>query len=223
MEPSPRPGLFFDDNHRGTAVPQNLTCAPVKLALKFYHDQVVYLPADMTYGSKIEIPRSCPIVHPPHHGVTREVAEEQERADRALRDAMFRNGLGQLQERQVEEHAATRDQCSNRSKEDEHCPEELEEHKQQEYPSNMYAHVQSVKAYQARDRRYMKPNVKYIAVDFGCGGPFSAECLTGWDGIKLLTHRLHLWSDITTHLKPCNDQCLRGWSGADLDTYRQQT
>ncbi|KAF6233201.1 hypothetical protein HO173_008490 [Letharia columbiana] len=136
---------------------------------------------------------------------------------------MLDNGLGPFQKWQIENDAAVLDQCSNRAKPGEHSPKALRRHKELNYPLNMYRHVQNVKAFQARDRRFAMPNVRYINVDFGCGGPFSAECLTGWDGTGLLTHRLHLWSDAITHPKPCNHECLAGWSGADLDTYRQQT
>lgn len=223
MDPPAKPNLYFNEPCLTLAVPQSLTCIPVKLALKFYHDQVVYLPADMNCGSKIEIPRSCPIIHPLSIGMTREAVEEQNRADQTLNEAMRRNGLEYYQIMEVQRHAATLDQCSNRAKPGQHSVAELRRHKRQEYPLNMHAHVQSVKAYQERDRRYMRPNVEYIPVDFGCGGPFSPECLTGWDGITLLAHRLHLWGDCATHPKPCNHECLQGWSGADLDTYRRRT
>ena len=154
--------------------------------------------------------------------MTEEAVEEADRADRDLNNAMALNGLGVDQQRQVNIDAAIPDQCSNRAKPG-HSAAKLRRHKQWAYPPNMYAHVQNVKTYQERDRRYMKPNVKYIRVHFGCGGPFSPECLVGWNDLKLLGHRLHLWSDPTTHPKPCNHECLQGWSGADLDTYRRQT
>lgn len=221
--PSSSPKAYFNDYHQTIAVPQSLTCAPVKLALKFYHDQVVYLPADMNCGSKVEIPKMCPIVHMPRDGfVTSRARRESARATIMLQKAMLDNGLCWVQERQVEDDALNLEQCSNRAKQGVHRPAELRRHKQQQYPLNMYAHVQSVKTFQTRDKRFMTPNVQYTNVDFGCGGPFFAECLTGWDRVGLLTHRLHLWSDLTTHPKPCNHECLTGWSGADLDAYRQQ-
>lgn len=171
----------------------------------------------------MEIPNSCPIVHRPRNGPTRRTIREQERVKFLLDNAMLSNGLGPWQKWQIETNAAVLDQCSNRTKPGEHSPAALTRHKELQYPRNMYAHVQSVRAYQARDKRFMMPNVRYINVDFGCGGPFSGECLTGWDGVGLLTHRLHLWSDTVTHPKPCSRDCLAGWSGADLDTYRRQT
>ena len=223
VQRSARTNAFFNDYHPTIAVPQSLTCTPVKLALKFYHDQVVYLPADMSHGSKIEMPRCCPIVHMPPNGPSFEAHHGQQEADFALKNAMLQNGLGYYQEWQVEKNAAVLDQCSNRAKPGHHDPAELQRHKTQEYPSNMYDHVQSVKAYQSRDRAYMLPNVYYFDVEFGCGGPFSTECLRGWNPLMLVTHRLHLWSDYTTHPKPCNDQCLAGWSGPQLDSWRWQT
>ena len=172
--------------------------------------------------AKVEIPRSCPIIHPPPDPMTEEAMEESDRADQNLSHAMSLNGLGVDQQRQVNIEAAIPDQCSNRAKPG-HSAAKLRLHKRWAYPPNMYAHVQNVKTYQERDRRYMKPNVKYIRVHFGCGGPFSPECLIGWNDTKLLGHRLHLWADPTTHPKPCNHGCLQGWSGADLNTYRRQT
>lgn len=223
LPPSAKPNVFFNDYPPTIAAPQSLTCVAVKLALKFYHDQVVYLPADMNCGTKVDIPKSCPIVHGPRYGPTNRTMREHEKADALLNNNMLRNGLDHWQKQQIDINAANLDQCSNRAKPGEHNAAELRRHKEQAYPRNMYAHVQDVKAFQARDKRSMKPNVIYTNVDFGCGGPFSAECLTGWDGVGLLTQRLHLWSDTTTHPKPCNHECLAGWSGADLDTYRQQT
>ena len=213
--------MFFDDYRQTIAVPKSSTCAAVKLALKFYHDQVVYLPADMNCGAKVEIPRSCPIVHPLRNGVTKMAIEGQVTADRELKTSMLRNGLGPPQITQIEKDSATLDQCSNRAKPGEHNPAHLREHKKSKYPPNMHAHVQNLKAYQTRDRMFMTPNVNYTKVDFGCGGPFSPECLTGWDIPRLLTHRSHLWSDRATHPKRCTHHCLAGWSGADLDAYRE--
>ena len=225
LEQRARPD-FFNDPCPTISIPESLTCVPVKLALKFYHDQVVYLPADMNCGTKVEIPRSCPIIHEPPNGTSEEVihaaSQGQERAEWILKNAMLENGLGPYQEEQVKRDSEV-DQCSNRAKPGGHNPSLLRRHKRREYPTNMYAHVQSVKAYQERDRRHMMPNVKYIDFKAGCGGPFSAECLNGWDGIRLLTHRLHLWGDGTTHPRPCNHECLAGWSGGHLDTYRRQT
>ena len=223
LPPSATPGIFFNDHRKNIALPQTLTCGPVKLALKFYHDQVIYLPADMGYGAKIEIPRVCPIVHHPRNGVTLRAMEEQQIAEWALNDAMLMGGLGEPQVLQAEINARILDQCSNRSKPGRHKPAALRQHKQILYPPNLYQHCQNLKAYQARDLKHMTPNVRYIEVDFGCGGPFSAECVTGWTGVGLLTHRLHLWGDATTHPRPCNQACLAGWSGAELDTYRRQT
>ncbi|CAF9938974.1 MAG: hypothetical protein ALECFALPRED_007940 [Alectoria fallacina] len=222
LPPPARPDLFFNNYHPTIAVPESLTCAAVKLALKFYHDQVVYLPADMNCGAKVDIPKSCPIVHRPRDGPTKRTIKEQEKAIRMLTETMLENGLGPWQEWQVEINAAVLDQCSNRAKPGEHSRTALRRHQELQYPRNMYAHVQNVKAFQARDKRFMMPNVTYTNVDFGCGGPFSAECLTGWDRVGLVTQRLHLWGDAITHPKPCNHECLTGWSGADLDTYRQQ-
>ena len=136
---------------------------------------------------------------------------------------MLLNGLGPRQEWQIQRDAGVPDRCSNRAKPGDHNPALLRRHKRQAYPLNMHAHVQDVKAYQNRSRSHMIPNVRYIEVDFGCGGPFSAECLNGWDVIRLLTHRSHLWGDGTTHPRPCNDKCLAGWSGDDLDEYRGKT
>ena len=223
LPPSAKPNTFFNNYHRTIAVPQSLTCAPVKLALKFYHDQVVYLPADMNCGAKVEIPKSCPIVHSPCDGTTKRTIMEDEKARGLLNNNMLRNGLGPWQQWQIQIEAANLDQCSNRAKPGEHSPAALRRHKEQRYPLNMFAHVRDVKTFQERDKRHMMPNVRYINVHFGCGGPFSAECLTGWDGAGLLTHRLHLWSDSITHPEPCSQKCLAGWSGADLDMYRQQT
>ena len=212
-----------EDNHP-IPVPRNLACTPVKLALKFYHDQVVYQPVEKDYSAKVEMPRSCPIVHTPPNGVTPPLAKlEQLKADNQLRSNMFQDFLRPPQMQQVEKDSRVPGRCSNRMKPGEHNPKHLERLRRWQYPGHMYEHVQRVKAYQARDPRHMEPNVDYYSVDFGCGGPFSAACLTGWEGSTLVTHRLHLWSDATTHLKPCNDQCLAGWSGTDLDTYRQQT
>ena len=223
LPPSAKPNVFFNDYPPTIAAPQSLTCVPVKLALKFYHDQVVYLPADMNCGAKVDIPKSCPIVHRPRDGPTKRTMREHAKAEILFNNNMLRNGLDGVQKMQVEINAANLDQCSNRAKPGEHNATELRRHKEQAYPRNMYAHCQNLKAFQSRDKRSMKPNVIYTNVDFGCGGPFSAECLTGWDGVGLLTQRLHLWSDTPTHPKPCNHECLAGWSGADLDTYRQQT
>lgn len=66
---------------------------------------------------------------------------------------MLRNGLSRHQVEQVEIHAATLDQCSDRAKPGQHSVAGLRRHKRQEYPLNTHAHVQSVKAYQERDRR----------------------------------------------------------------------
>lgn len=173
--------------------------------------------------SKVEIPRSCPIIHPSPEGMTREALQEDKRARRYLNLAMLHNGLGRPQKQQVKKDSATLDQCSNRAKPGQHSVAALRRHKRQKYPRNMHSHVKDVKAYQERDRRYMRPNVVYHRVDCGCGGPFSPACLTGWDGTNLLAHRLHLWSDHSTHPKPCNNLCLQGWSGPHLDAYRQQT
>lgn len=206
---------------------ESLTCYPVKLAMKFYHDQVVYLPADMNCGSKVEIPRSCPIVHTLAEPTTQAVIQRAYFGDSVARIdltlSMIRNGLGLDQIVQVEHDSRILDQCSNRAKPGDHNPSLLRRHKHRKYPPNMYSHVQAVKAYQQRDRGHMLPNVFYIDVDFGCGGPFSAQCLYGWGAIQLLTHRLHLWADKTIHPKPCNNECLAGWSGHHLDAYRRQT
>ena len=223
LPPSARPNVFFNNYNPTIAVPQSLTCAPVKLALKFYHDQVVYLPADMNCGAKVELPKKCPIVHSTRVVPTYRATRGDERARNQLTREMLRNGLGRPQQWQIEIDAAVLDRCSNRSKPGHHNPAALRRHKTLQYPQNMYAHVQSVKNFQERDVKDMMPNVIYTNVDFGCGGPFSAECLTGWDRKGLLTHRLHLWSDTATHPKPCNRECLRGWSGAHLDTYRRET
>ena len=208
-------------------IPRSLTCDAVLLALKFYHDQVTYLPADMSWGTKVEIPRSCPVVHNLPEDTSAEVWDStrkgHNKADAILRSAMKRNGLEPLQAGQIQREAEKADRCSNRASPGEHNPALLERHKLLEYPYNMYKHVQDVKAYQQRDRRHMKPNVRYTDVYVGCGGPFSAKCLIGWKDIELLTHRLHLWGDGTTHPRPCNDECLGGWSGNHLDAYRRQT
>lgn len=166
------------------------------------------------------MPKSCPIVHTPPVRPTKRTIREHQKACTQLNNAMLSNGLGPQQTSRIEIDAGVLDQCSNRSKEGQHNAAALRRHKEQQYPLNMYAHVQSVKAYQARDREHMLPNVLYTNVNFGCGGPFSAECLTGWDGAGLLTHRLHFWSDGYTHPKACDSECLKGWSGADLDAYR---
>ena len=218
---------LFSDPCPTISVPQSLTCIPVKFALKFYHDQVVYLPAEVTYNSKVEIPRSCPIVHSFPNGTKREVKNTayrgQMEADLILSNAMERHGLHDGQKWQIQYEAAILDRCSNRAKPGAHDPAELKKHQRLTYPANMYAHVQDVKAYQERDRCHMMPNVVYFEVDFGCGGPFSANCLAGWDLLQLLTHRLHHWGDGTIHPRPCSDDCLAGWSGVDLDAYRRQT
>ena len=225
----PQPVRFHRlNNHRDAIyLPGSLTCDAVMLALKFYHDQVTYLPADMSWGTKVVIPRSCPIVHDLPEDTPAELKESikkgQKKANAILRNAMFRNGLTRLQAFQIQRDAEVADRCSNRARPGEHDPALLERHKWQEYPLNMYKHVQDVKAYQERDRRHMMPNVMYTDVHFGCGGPFSAQCLIGWTDIKLLTHRLHLWGDGTTHPKPCNDECLAGWSGNHIDAYRRRT
>lgn len=177
----------------------------------------------MNCGAKVDIPKSCPIVHEPCRILTESTIRDQDRARALLKNHMLGNGLGPWQELQIEIDAAIPDQCSNRAKPGEHSPSKLRRHRELPYPLNMYAHVQNVRAYQRRDKKYMTPNVIYTEVDFGCGGPFSAECLTGWGGKGLLTHRLHLWSDSITHPKPCNQECLAGWSGADLDTHRWKT
>ena len=169
----------------------------------------------------MEIPKCCPIVH--GDGASLRAIREQRKADRVLWRTMFNNGIAGPQLQQAEIEAEKLDRCSNRAKPGEHNPAALRRHKQQPYPPNMFAHVKSVKAYQSRDRRDMTPNVQYVNVNFGCGGPFSAECLTGWTEIGLLTHRLHLWGDAITHPRPCNNECLAGWSGADLDAYRLET
>ena len=225
--PQPARLAFFSDPYPTIYVPQSLTCIPVKLALKFYHDQVVYQPSDMTCGTKVVMPRSCPIVHDLPEGTSSEVLDKayqgQWKADQELWDAMIQNGLGPHQQWQVERYAEVADRCSNRFKPGEYDATLLGQLKSQDYPPNMYKHVQDVRAYQERDRSYMIPNVRYIEVDFGCGGPFSPECVNGWNGIRLLTHRLHLWGDGTTHPRPCNHECLAGWSGVDLDTYRRET
>ncbi|KAM0804344.1 hypothetical protein BDR22DRAFT_920068 [Usnea florida] len=232
VPPSAKPKQFFKDcrykRDNTIAVPKSLTCDAVKLALKFYHDQVVYLPADMHCGSKVEIPKSCPIIHTPpgkyskwtHVAWTKWFEKE-----------MLKNGLGPEQKAQIQYDAAVLDRCSNRAKPNEHDPLLLRLHKECPYPLNMYRHVQCLKAYQEREAKFQMPNVRYHHVDFGCGGPFSAECLTGWDGIGLLTHRLHLWADTTTHPRPCSPECLTGWSGrslgadlgAELWAHREQT
>ena len=221
VPPSAKPNAFFNNFSLTIAVPQSLTCAPVKLALKFYHDQVVYLPADMNCGAKVELPKRCPIVHSSPNSPTKRTIRENQKARDQLNQTMLRNGLGPWQQWQIEIDAAKLDQCSKRETEPNNAA--LQRHKVQRYPPNMFAHVQNVKAFQDRDKRHMVPNVKYFDVEFGCGGPFSAKCLTGWDVKALLMHRLHHWSDKTIHPKPCDNECLRGWSGADLDTYRQQT
>ena len=222
----PERAAYFKDPRPNISIPKSLTCNAVKLALKFYHDQVVYLPADMNCGSKVEIPRSCPVVHSLPNGTTQEAMNEaiegQWAADLRLRNAMMVNGLALDQERQIVRDAEVPDRCSNRAKPGDHNPALLRLHKLLDYPQNMHAHCLSVKAYQERDRRHMMPNVIYFDVDFGCGGPFSAKCLTGWDSTRLLTHRIHLWGDGFTHPRPCNDECLAGWSGSDLNDYRQQ-
>ena len=200
-----------------------MTCNAVKLALKFYHDQVVYLPSDMNCGTKVDIPKSCPIVHSSRGGPTQRAMREHEKAITSLNIAMLYDGLGPWQQAQIEVEAARLEICSNRAKPGEHNPEELALHRELQYPRNMFSHVQNLKAFQSRDRKDMMPNVKYTDVGFGCGGPFSPECLTGWDAGGLLTQRLHLWSDATTHPKPCNNECFAGWNGADLIQYRQQT
>ena len=143
-------------------------------------------------------------------------------ADCTLNNAMIVNGLWSDQKAQIERDAKVPDRCSNRAKPGDHNPVLLRRHKQLDYPRNLYAHVQAVKVHQERDRRHMMPNVIYFEVDFGCGGPFTAQCLTSWDGIRLFTHRLHLWGDGATHQRPCNDECLAGWSGDDLDEYRRE-
>lgn len=217
LPPSAKPNKFFKDYQSTIAFPQSLTCAPVKLALKFYHDQVVYLPADMNCGAKVDIPKSCPIIH--GNFVKNAISDHE----KALEQSMLRNGLGPDQIKQIEKNAGKLDQCSNRAKPGEHNPALLKKHKELPYPPNMYAHVQDVKNFQSRDRKLMVPNVRYIKVDFGCGGPFSADCQIGWDGIGLLMHRLHLWNDETTHPKPCHHKCLAGWSGPHLDRHRRQT
>lgn len=176
----------------------------------------------MNCGAKVDMPESCPIVHTSRDSPTKKMIREHQKACTMLNNTMLSNGLGLQQVLQTEVDAAVLDQCSNRSKPGQHSPAALRRHKEKQYPLNMYAHVQSVKAYQQRDRRHMVPNVLYTNVNFGCGGPFSAECLTGWDGAGLLTHRLHLWGDAITHPQPCNHKCLVGWSGADLDAYRQE-
>ena len=223
LPPPAEENRFFADHFPTIAVPKSLTCSPVKLALKFYHDQVVYEPADMTCPTNVEIPKSCPIVHGSRDGMSRRAQRETQKAQRWLQNRMKENGLGRPQLEQCQIDAMIPDQCSNRAKPGKHNPADLRKHKRQPYPLNMHAHVESVKRFQARDKRDMTPNVEYIEVAFGCGGPFSAECLTGWTGIGLLTHRLHLWGDSVTHPKPCSDECLAGWSGRDLDSYREQT
>ena len=106
----------------------------------------------MNCASKVEIPRSCPIIHPSLEGMTRGAVEEADRAYQDLNNAMSLNGLGVDQRRQVNIDAAIPDQCSNRAKPG-HSAANLRWHKRREYPLNMHAHVQSVKAYQERDRR----------------------------------------------------------------------
>ena len=169
----------------------------------------------------MELPKQCPIVHSSHNSPTEKTIREDEKARNQLNQAMLKNGLGPWQQWQIEIEAARLDQCSKREKDQNNAAPRR--HREQRYPQNMFEHVQAVKAFQDRDRMHMLPNVKYFDADFGCGGPFSAACLTGWDVEALLMHRLHHWSDTTIHPKPCDDECLRGWSGADLDTYRQQT
>lgn len=215
--------MFFENHRQTFAVPQSFTCIPVKLALKFYHDQVVYLPADMNCGTKVELPRKCPIVHNPRDGPTKSTLWGDWIAWNKLNNLMLMNGLGACQRAQVEVDAAKLDQCSNRTQQEDSKLGAPRRHKEQPYPKNMWQHVLDVKAFQERHRSQMKPNVIYFDVDFGCGGPFSAKCLTGWSGRGLLTHRLHHWNDRVIHPERCDRYCLTGWSGEDLDTYRQQT
>ena len=224
LPPTAEPNRLFKDYHSTIAVPRNLTCTPVKLALKFYHDQVVYRPADNNCGAKVDIPKKCPIVHAPRHGPKARTIKAHKEAEDWLEQKMLLNLLGPLQKEQIEIDAAVLDRCSNRAKPGEHDVSELQSHREQFfYPPAMYAHVQDVKAFQERDSHFMAPNVRYTKVNFGCGGPFSAECLTGWYGLALLTHRLHLWGDSVTHPKACNNECLAGWSGPDLNGHRKQT
>ena len=236
VPPSAKPKQFFEDcrykRDNTIAVPKSLTCDAVKLALKFYHDQVVYLPADMHCGSKVEIPKSCPIIHTSPGKYPRGFDKwSHEEWKRWFEKEMKNNGLGPEQKAQIQLDAAVLDRCSNRAKPNEHDPFLLRLHKESPYPWNMYCHVQCLKRYQERDAKFQMPNVRYHHVGFGCGGPFSAECLTGWDGIGLLTHRLHLWADTTTHPRPCSPECLTGWNGrslgadlgTDLRAHRHQT
>ena len=177
----------------------------------------------MTCGTKVDIPKSCPIVHRSRNGPTERTARGHKKAVDWLTDTMLHNGLyPEPQWEQIRKNAAVLDQCSNRAKPGEHSPAALRRHRELHYPPNMYAHVHNLKAFQTRDKSLMMPNVQYIYVRFGCGGPFSTECLTGWDEVGLLTQRLHLWSDKATHPKPCNSECLVGWSGAQLNKYRQR-
>lgn len=223
LPPSAEPNKFFKNDDQTIAVPQDLKCTPVKLALKFYHDQVVYLPADMHCGEKVELPRKCPVVHSLDNGPTEETIRGDQEAKDLLNNEMMRNGLGPWQQRQIVIEAAKLDQCSKRTPSGEHNVKALRRHLEQPYPPNMFAHVQNVRKFQERDRMHMMPNVQYFNVDFGCGGPFSPKCLTGWSGRGLLTHRLHHWSDHHIHPYRCDQQCLTGWSGNHLDTYRQKT
>lgn len=175
----------------------------------------------MNCEAKVELPKRCPIVHSSDDEPTEGTKREDKMAKSRLDQTMLSNGLGPWQQWQIEIEAGRLDQCSKRGTEQNNAA--ARRHRKQQYPVNMFAHARNVKDFQNRDKTHMMPNVEYFDVDFGCGGPFSAECLTGWGIEALLMHRMHHWSDTTIHPKPCDNECLRGWIGPDLDTYRRQT
>lgn len=95
---------------------------------------------------------------------------------------MLEHGLGGPQRAGIQVEAAMVERDSLRR-----------EKRREDYPKNMYDHVQDVAEYQNRDAQAKAPNVFYTHVPWGCGRPGNAACLTGWTGVGLLMHRLHTW------------------------------
>ena len=216
----------FNDYHRTINVPSSRACVPVKLALKFYHDQLVYLNTELVKREPpLAMPKLCPTIHTPRDSVKKRSHREREhhRHLAELSHQMRLNLLTFEQEQEVERHSMVLDQCSNRLKQWFLYDDFLEDHMKLPFPQNMYLHIQSVKKFQSRKKDYMLQNVTYFRVDFGCGGPFSPQCLVGWNGLELLTNRLHVWADAETHPHPCSMECLPGWAGPQIDRYRKTT
>ncbi len=178
--------------HEGVAIGPGASpptkCTPVKVALDYWHSQLLYKPVETPTGNTIACPQACRPVRPfPRDIQGNRAAWEAD--DETLAANMAFHGVHIAEQHRVLSDEATVGRDSMRMLPPNERPSE-------EYPQHFYNFIRDLAVYQSRPDK--EPNVQFFNTLKGCGRPGSRmtpnPCLVGWTGKELLMLRMKDWN-----------------------------